>query len=166
MVHFDLEVEFFNYMYYCIYKLFFSYPLKIGPFLDLKHLQIVTRMLQNILIEFMEGFFPPFSFFIKSWEKHLWRILLRPILLILEQSHCLSTASFDILSHFPRSGSREEIWSQFNSPPPKRQLSSLHCVWRELGKCAVFPLYSKYPCWCVKMGKICLMAEVYQQHPL
>lgn len=23
MVHFDLEVEFFNYMYYCIYKLFF-----------------------------------------------------------------------------------------------------------------------------------------------
>lgn len=66
MVHFDLEVEFFNYMYYCIYNFFFSYPLKIGPFLDLKHLQIVTRMLQNILIEFMEGFFPPFSFFIKS----------------------------------------------------------------------------------------------------
>lgn len=110
--------------------------------------------------------FFPFSFFIKSWEKHLWRILLRPILLILERSHCLSTASFDILSHFPRSGSRAGIWSQFDSPPLKKQLSSLHCVWRELVKCAIFSLYSKCPSVCVKMGKICLMAEVYYQHPL
>lgn len=82
------------------------------------------------------------------------RILLRPILLILEQSYCLSTASFDILSHFPRSGSREGIWSQFDSPPLKKQLSSLHCVWRELVKCAVFPpsIPNAQVCW-VRWGK-------------
>lgn len=91
----------------------------------------------DISVGFVE-FFLPFSFFIKSWEKHLWRIFLRPILLILEQSHCLSTASSDILSHFPRSGSREGVWSQFDSSPLKKQLSSLHCVWRELVKCAIF----------------------------
>lgn len=60
-------------------------------------------------------FFFPFSF-IKNWEKHLWRMLLRPILLSLEPSHCLSTASFDILSHFPRSGSRGGGCSQLGSP--------------------------------------------------
>lgn len=120
----------------------------------------------TILVGFVEFFLSLLSFFIKSWEKHLWRIFLRPILLILEQSHCLSTASFDILSHFPRSGSREEIWSQFDSPPLKKQLSSLHCVWRELVKCAIFFfLYSKCPSVCVKMGKICLMAEMCYQNP-
>lgn len=128
-------------------NIFFCYARNTGMFLDLKCLPVVTPVLQNILVGFVE-FYLAFSFFIKSWEKHLWRLFLRPTLLILEQSHCLSTASSDILSHFPRSGSREGVWSQCDSPL-KKQFSSLHSVSSEWGKCAIFPFYSKCPSVCV-----------------
>lgn len=57
IVHFDLKGEFFNYTYDA-YVDIFSSPLKVGIFLDLKHLQIVTLVLQNILVGFVEFFFP------------------------------------------------------------------------------------------------------------
>lgn len=55
------------------------------------------------------------------------QLLLRPILSILEPSLCLSTASADILSHFPRSGSREENQSQLDSPSEETALQSALC---------------------------------------
>lgn len=137
IVHFYLE-ECFYYLYPLHMQTFFLLYTKSWYSPRLETFANCDPIAPAILVGFVEFFLSLLSFFIKSWEKHLWRIFLRPILLTLEQSHCLSTASFDILSHFPRSGSREEIWSQFDSPPLKKQLSSLHCVWRELVKCAIF----------------------------
>lgn len=135
--------------------------MQVGTVLDLKLLQNVTPGLQNTLLGSNH---PPFSF-IKSWEKHLWRPLCRPILLLLEQSHCLSTASFDVPSHFPQSGSRAAVCSQLHSLPLEKQLSSLCCVLEGMRKmCRVFFFfYCKCPVVCVKMGKTCLVAEMCYQ---
>ena len=46
-VHSDLKGEFFTYAYDAHADVFSS-PLRAGTFLDLKHLQIVTLLLQNI----------------------------------------------------------------------------------------------------------------------
>lgn len=54
-VHSDLKGEFFTDMYDA-YVDIFSSPLKAGIFLDLEHLQIVTLLLQNISVGFVEFF--------------------------------------------------------------------------------------------------------------
>ena len=123
IVLFDLEGECFNYMYDAYVDSFFLstrswYIPRLETFAN------CDPSAPEYLGRICGIFFFPFSFFIKNWEKHLWRMLLRPILLILEPSHCLSTASFDILSHFPRSGIRGGVWSQLDSPCWRNSLAA------------------------------------------
>lgn len=158
IVHFDLKGEFFNYTYDAYVDIFF-FSTKSWYIPRLETFANCDPSAPEYLGRICGIFFFPFSF-IKNWEKHLWRMLLRPILLILEPSHCLSTASFGILSHSHGLAAEEEPGASLILP------SSRHHVWRELLKCAVFSLYSKCPSVCVKMGKICLMAEGYYRHPL
>ena len=123
IVLFDLDGEFFNCMYDA-YVDIFSFSTRSWYIPRLETFANCDPSAPEYLGRFVEFFFFPFSFFIKNWEKHLWRMLLRPILLILEPSHCLSTASFDILSHFPRSGIRGGVWSQLDSPCWRNSLAA------------------------------------------
>lgn len=103
---------------------------------------------------------PPSSRALKNTRKG--QLLLRPILSVLEPSLCLSTASADILSHFPRSGSREENRSQLDSPSEETALQSALCFQGTNKMCKPHP---QMPESVLRWGGVSLVVEVSHPYP-